>query len=259
MSSTGLGLAGDGPSVLVVGGAGAIGAATCELFAGQGAKVAVADLDQPGAEKVARNLQEHGAAEAISMSCDVTDPGDCRSAVATTVAAFEKLDVLVDVVGWTELHPFADEHVEYWRRIVDLNLMGCLYLAHAALQPMIDQGSGGAIVLTSSDAGRVGTNGETAYAAAKAGVIGFVKSLAREVARHGVRVNAVSPGPTDSPLLWDHAGDDDFLARVSRSIPMRRIAQPREPAEAIAFLASDRASYVTGQTLSVSGGLTMNS
>jgi NAD(P)-dependent dehydrogenase (short-subunit alcohol dehydrogenase family) len=162
----------------------------------------------------------------------------------------------VTTVGWTAITSFLDETPDYWRRIVDVNLMSCIYLAAAAGRAM--QETGGAIVLTASEAGKVGQAGETVYAAAKGGVIALTKSLAREYARYGIRVNAVAPGVTDTPLLASQGGEE-LLSRVTSGIPLRRLGEPEEIAEAIVFMASDSAAYVTGQTLCVGGGLTMGS
>jgi NAD(P)-dependent dehydrogenase (short-subunit alcohol dehydrogenase family) len=245
-----------GKVVLVAGAGSGIGRAAALGFAELGASVIVADLDSEGAATTCE-MGQHYPGRLQAAHVDVTDRAACQGVVDDAVAAHGRLDALVNGVGWTAITPFLDEDEEYWRKVVDVNLMSCVFLAHAAASAMSRQG-GGAIVLTSSDAGRVGTSGETVYAATKAGVIGFTKSLAREVARHGIRVNAVSPGPTDTPLLeWQ--GGEDLVAKIRASIPMKRLAAPHEPADAMLFLASDRAAYITGQTLSVSGGLTMGS
>ena len=151
---------------------------------------------------------------------------------------------------------FLDETPDYWRRIVDLNLMSAIYIAAAAAKAM--QASGGSIVFTSSEAGKVGTSGESVYSATKGGVIALAKSLAREFARYGIRVNAVAPGVTDTPLLASQAGEDT-LASIVRAVPLRRLGKPEEIASALYFLASEEAGYITGQTLCVGGGLTMSS
>jgi NAD(P)-dependent dehydrogenase (short-subunit alcohol dehydrogenase family) len=246
----------EGNTVLVVGAARGIGRSTALAFADEGANVAVADINGAGAKETADLVAEKGG-QVASFECDITNKASCDELVGAVVEAFGRLDVLANVVGWSDTTYFVDETPEYWDRIVGINLMGPIYLCRAALGPMIEQGSG-AIVLTSSDAGKVGTKGETVYAAAKAGVIGFVKSLAREVTFHNVRVNAIAPGPTDTPLLWEQ-GDQTIIDKMIRTIPMKRVARPEEQADAIVFLASDRASFITGQTLSVSGGLTMSS
>lgn len=243
-------------SVLVAGGGRGIGRATALKFAELGANVAVADINADAAKETAEAVRALGV-RATDLAADITDQSQCDQLVADTVAAFGRLDVLANIVGWSDTTLFVDETSEYWDRIIDINLKGAIYLSRAALEPMREQ-NGGAIVLTSSDAGKVGTKGETVYAAAKAGVIGFVKSLAREVARYNIRINAVAPGPTDTPLLWEQA-DQSIIDRMIRAVPMKRTGKPEEQADALVFLASERASYITGQTLSVSGGLTMSS
>ncbi len=188
---------------------------------------------------------------------DATDPRACDEMVTAAFSELGHLDQVITTVGWTAISPFLDESPEYWRRVVDVNLMSAIYVSAAAGRLMKEHG-GGSIVLTSSEAGMVGTSGETVYSATKAGVVALAKSLAREFARFGIRVNAVAPGITDTPLL-ESQGGESLLARIVRQVPLRRAGQPDEIAAAIAFLASDEASYVTGQTLCVGGGLTMTS
>lgn len=243
-------------TVLVTGAARGIGRATALAFAEQGARLALADINVDGLQETAAKVTELGG-KAIWRRCDITQKANCDQLVADVLGEYGQVDVLANVVGWSDTTYFIEETPEYWERIISINLMAPIYLCRAVLDPMIAQNSG-AIVLTSSDAGKVGTKGETVYAAAKAGVIGFVKSLAREVTRYNIRVNAIAPGPTDTPLLWEQ-GDQSIIDRMIKAVPMRRVGRPEEQANAIAFLASDRASYITGQTLSVSGGLTMTS
>jgi 2-hydroxycyclohexanecarboxyl-CoA dehydrogenase len=168
---------------------------------------------------------------------------------------FGPATVLVNTVGWDRIEPFLDNTPEYWDQILGLNLLGPIRVTRAFLDGMISSG-GGTIVNVASDAGRVGSTGETVYAGAKGGVIAFTKSLAREMARHAIRVNCVCPGPTDTPLF--RAQPVKMQEALERAIPMKRLAQPSEVADAIAFLASGRSSFITGQVLSVSGGLTMS-
>ncbi len=189
--------------------------------------------------------------------CDVTDFGQTDALIESVLREHGGVDIVASTVGWSDTTFFADEDDEYWQKIVRINLMGSIYLCRSALRVFSAQKSG-SIVLTSSDAGKVGTLGETVYAAAKAGVIGFVKSLAREVARDGVRVNAISPGPTDTPLLRAQS-DQHVIDKMVRAVPLKRMGTAEEQAAPVVFLGSDAASYVTGQTLSVSGGLTMTS
>lgn len=246
----------DGKVAVVVGAGSGIGRATAELFADNGARVAVADIDGEGAAETAEGLRSKGHDVSVHR-CDLTDMAQTDAMVEAVVREHGRLDMVTSTVGWSDTTFFAQEDDEYWRRIIDINLMGSIYLCRAALRPLSEQRSG-SIVLTSSDAGKVGTMGETVYAAAKAGVIGFVKSLAREIARDGLRVNAISPGPTDTPLLRSQS-DQHVIDKMVRAVPLKRMGTAAEQAGPIVFLASDAASYITGQTLSVSGGLTMTS
>lgn len=246
----------DGKVALVAGGGSGIGRATAQVFARNGAKVAVADMNLKGAHETAELVAGEGG-EAIPLEFDITRRAECEGVVQATLDHYGTVDMLASTVGWSDTTFFVDETEEYWDRITRINLLGAVYLTRAVLDHMQQQRSG-SIVLTSSDAGKVGTMGETVYAAAKAGVIGFVKSLAREIARHNLRINAISPGPTDTPLLRAQS-DQHVIERMIRAVPLKRMGQPEEQANAIVFLASDAASYITGQTLSVSGGLTMTS
>jgi 3-oxoacyl-[acyl-carrier protein] reductase/2-hydroxycyclohexanecarboxyl-CoA dehydrogenase len=246
----------EGKVALVVGGGSGIGRATAELFAAQGAGVAVADINKEGAAQTAESLRAAGAVVSEHV-CDITNPDHTDALIAETVRAHGGLDMVTSTVGWSDTTFFAQEDEAYWRRIVDINLMGSIFLCRAALRVFSEQKSG-SIVLTSSDAGKVGTMGETVYAAAKAGVIGFVKSLAREIARDGIRINAISPGPTDTPLLRAQS-DQHVIEKMIRAVPLKRMGTADEQAAPIVFLASEAASFITGQTLSVSGGLTMTS
>ena len=241
---------------IVVGAGSGIGRATAELFVANGAHVAVADINDQAAAEVANQLADDGA-DVSSHRCDVTDIEQTDALVKTVLERHGRVDIVTSTVGWSDTTFFVEEDPVYWEKIVNINLMGAIYLCKSALGPLSEQKSG-SIVLTSSDAGKVGTMGETVYAGAKAGLIGFVKSLAREIARDGLRINAVSPGPTDTPLLRAQS-DQHVIERMIRAVPLKRMGTPGEQAAAIVFLASDSASYITGQTLSVSGGLTMTS
>jgi len=245
-----------GQVVVVAGGGSGIGRSTALQFATRDAQVVVADRNMEGAAETARLVTERGG-KAIAHQFDITDRTQNEGLVRAAVERFGRLDVMVSTVGWSDTTFFVDEDEEYWDRIIRINLTGSIYFSRAAVDHMRSSG-GGAIVLTSSDAGKVGTTGETVYAAAKAGVIGFVKSLAREAARDGIRVNAISPGPTDTPLLRSQS-DQHVIDRMVKAVPMKRMGTADEQAMPIVFLASAGASYVTGQTLSVSGGLTMSS
>jgi 3-oxoacyl-[acyl-carrier protein] reductase/2-hydroxycyclohexanecarboxyl-CoA dehydrogenase len=246
-------------TVLVVGGGSGMGRATAILAAREGGRVAVADVNMDGAEETVRLIGDEGESRAFAV--DVTTLESCRRMVAEVLEAFGSIEHLISTVGWTTTTFFMDETPEYWDKVIAINLLGSINVSYAVLEHMQERG-GGSITLTSSDAAKVGTMGETVYAAAKAGVIGFVKSLARETARDSIRVNAVSPGATDTPLMRaqaDNRGEVYAVSKLLRIIPLKRVAEPEEQAHVLAFLASDRASYITGQTLSVSGGLTMNS
>jgi NAD(P)-dependent dehydrogenase (short-subunit alcohol dehydrogenase family) len=243
-------------TVVVAGGGSGIGRAAARIFAERGAQLVVADTNLAGAEETAA-MAERAGAKAIAVEFDITVRADSEKVVTQAAQAFGSVQAFTSTVGWSDTTFFAQETEEYWDRIIRINLLGSIFFSRAAIDHLRPNG-GGSIVLTSSDAGKVGTMGETVYAAAKAGVIGFTKSLAREAARDKIRINAISPGPTDTPLLRSQS-DQHVIDKMVRAVPLKRMAQPEEQAAAIVFLASDEASYITGQTLSVSGGLTMNS
>jgi 2-hydroxycyclohexanecarboxyl-CoA dehydrogenase len=239
-----------GKVALVTGAGRGIGAAIAGALAGAGANVAVLDLDGTTAAATAAALPTKG----VGVEADITDSAQVATAVAAAVSALGPIDVLVNNAGWDKIEPFLDNDESDWDLIISINLKGPIIVTRAVLDQMIERRSG-AIVNIASDAGRVGSSGEAVYSAAKGGVIAFTKTLAREMARHEIRVNCVCPGPTDTALLATM--DDKLRAGLERAIPMRRIAEPADIAPAVVFLASDAAGYVTGQTLSVSGGLTM--
>jgi 2-hydroxycyclohexanecarboxyl-CoA dehydrogenase len=245
----------EGKSALVTGGASGIGAATVRRLAAEGARVAVADLDLAGSREVA------GEVDGAAVEMDVADVPSVRAGVAAATEAIGPLDVLVNNAGTDRFGWFTATDEGMWDVVLGVNLRGVLAVTHAVLPAMHERG-GGSIVSVASEAGRVGSQGSAAYSAAKAGVIGFTKAIARESARYGVRCNAVAPGPIDTPLL--NAAPEqlgELGARLRQGMidatALRRIGEPDEVAAAIAFLASDDASYVTGQTLNVSGGLSM--
>lgn len=247
-------------TVVVTGGGGGIGGATCRRFAGEGAAVAVFDLNLEAAEKVAAGIRAEGG-RAQAFRCDITD----RTSVDAAVIAAEKdlgpIDVLVNNAGWDVFKPFTKTEPVQWDRLIAINLTGALHMHHAVLPGMAARKKG-RIVNIASDAARVGSSGEAVYAACKGGLVSFSKTIAREHARHGINVNVVCPGPTDTALFAEYkegAGNPEKLMEAfTRSIPLGRIGQPDDLPGAILFFASDDAAFVTGQVLSVSGGLTMN-
>ena len=239
-----------GRVALVTGAGRGIGAAIATAASEAGAAVAVLDLDGAAAAATAASLPT----KAIGVAADITDSAAVAAAVADAVDALGPIDVLVNNAGWDKIEPFLDNDESDWDKILNINLKGPIIVTRAVVDQMIER-QAGAIVNIASDAGRVGSSGEAVYSAAKGGVIAFSKTMARELARYGIRVNCVCPGPTDTALLATM--DDKLRAGLERAIPMRRVAQPSEIAPAVVFLASEAAGYVTGQTLSVSGGLTM--
>ncbi|HEX2393531.1 MAG TPA: 3-oxoacyl-ACP reductase FabG [Solirubrobacterales bacterium] len=236
---------------LVTGGASGIGAAIAARLAAEGAEVWVGDVNVEGAERVAGGIAGH------AVALDVTDR---EAAIAAVAAAGGPLDILVNNAGTDEFGFFVYTTPEQWQKVIGINLLGVMNCTHAALPAMQEAGYG-RIVNISSEAGRVGSKGSAAYSAAKAGVIGFTKAIAREGARYGVTVNAIAPGPIETPLLM---GAKEFgeigekvIETMRSSTQLGRLGQPEEVAAAVAFLVSDDASYVTGETLGVSGGLGM--
>jgi 2-hydroxycyclohexanecarboxyl-CoA dehydrogenase len=242
---------------LVTGGAGAIGAAVCARLAAAGCVVAVADLDERAAGTVATGLPGDGH---LGVAMDVAETAEVTRGVARVVADAGPVDILVNVAGWDRFVPFIDTTPEFWDRVIAVNYRGPLNTTHAVLGSMIER-ERGRIVSVASDAARVGSSLESIYSGAKGAVVAFSKSVAREVARYGITVNVVCPGPTDTPLIRamaDELGSGErFVDALTKAIPMRRLATPDDIAPAVAFLASDDAAFITGQTLSVSGGLTM--
>ncbi|MCY0877655.1 MAG: SDR family NAD(P)-dependent oxidoreductase [Firmicutes bacterium] len=244
-----------GKRVLVTGGARGIGRAIAEGALAKGARVAIWALHQDSVDQARRAMPDLHWAEAV----DVGSWRSVNDGMGRATEALGGLDVLVNNAGYTLTSRFLDEDREYWHRVVDTNFWGAVYATRAALPLMVAQGAG-SIVNVVSDAGRVGMAGEAVYAGAKGGVIAFAKSIAQEMARFGVRVNCVAPGPTQTGILEANTQDQDaqqLIEKMIRRIPLRRIADPREVAEVVLFLASDSASYITGQVVSVSGGLTM--
>lgn len=246
-------------TVIVTGGGGGIGGATCRRFGREGGRVAVFDLNPEAAEKVAAAVRAEGGS-AQAFRCDITDRASVDAAVAATEAALGPIDVLVNNAGWDVFKPFTKTEPAQWDKLIAINLTGALHMHHAVLPGMVARRSG-RIVNIASDAARVGSSGEAVYAACKGGLVAFSKTIAREHARHGITVNVVCPGPTDTALFADYkegAGNPEKLMEAfTRSIPLGRIGQPDDLPGAVLFFASSDAAYVTGQVLSISGGLTM--
>jgi 2-hydroxycyclohexanecarboxyl-CoA dehydrogenase len=241
---------------IVTGAASGIGKATAVRLADEGASVVIADLNSDGATAVATAICEQGG-RAVAFRVDVTDAPAVRAMTEHARQALGRVDILVSNAGWDRAGPFADTDEELWDRVIAINYRGHLATCHAVLPYMREQG-GGRIVTVASDAGRVGSSGEVVYSGAKGAVIAFTKGLAREVARDRITVNCVAPGLVDTPMLAGIAdGHEKLIAAIVRSIPLGRTAVPDEIAAAICFFASSDAGYITGQTLSVNGGLTM--
>jgi 2-hydroxycyclohexanecarboxyl-CoA dehydrogenase len=249
-----------GKNVIVTGGGGAIGGAICRSFAGYGSTIGVFDKNLEGANKVTDEIRQAGG-KAFVSGVDIAD----YAAVSKAIERFESeagpTDVLVNNAGWDRFVNFVDTTPELWDQLIAINLRGPINMSHVVLKGMVARGHG-RIVNIASDAGRVGSSQEAVYSACKGGIIAFTKTVAREVARRGITLNAVCPGPTDTPLLAAAAGEGErgerMRAALVNAIPMKRVGQPEDIPGAVCFLASDDAAFITGQTISVSGGLTMH-
>jgi 2-hydroxycyclohexanecarboxyl-CoA dehydrogenase len=244
---------------IVTGGAQGIGKGIATTLAEAGFKVAVADLNRPAAEQTAKEIGAAGGT-AIAVEIDVTRTASVESAVREVEAELGPIEVVVNNAGWDDFMPFVQTTEEFWDKILEINFKGALRVIKAVVPGMTERGFG-RVINIGSDAGRVGSSLEAVYSGAKGGVIAFTKTLAREVAAKGVTANTVCPGPTDTPALRSFAagsGDaEKVIAGMARAVPMKRLGTPEDIGPAVAFLASDGACFVTGQTLSVSGGLTM--
>ncbi|MFM2054551.1 MAG: hypothetical protein RL456_2588 [Pseudomonadota bacterium] len=250
----------DHQTVVVTGGGGGIGGATCRRFAAEGARVAVFDRNLDAAEQVAASIRASGG-QARAYGCDITDRASVDARVAAVEAELGPIAVLVNNAGWDVFKPFLKTVPDEWARLIAINLTGALHMLHAVLPGMVER-KRGRIVNIASDAARGGSSGEAVYSACKGGLVALSKTLAREHARQGITVNVVCPGPTDTALLAgvaEGARDPAKLLEAFRSaIPLGRLGQPDDLAGAIAFFGSDDAGFITGQVISVSGGLTMH-
>jgi 2-hydroxycyclohexanecarboxyl-CoA dehydrogenase len=250
---------GNGRVALVTGGARGIGEAISKALAADGLSIAIADMRVEEALGTAAGIRDSGG-RSIAVELDVTSSESVRAGIASANEAFGHVDVLVNNAGWDDLKPFVQTDEEFWDRVIDINFKGALRLTQGVLPGMIDR-QWGRIINIGSDAGRVGSSLESVYSGAKGGIIAFTKTIARETARKGVTANAVCPGPTDTPFLREvisKRGDaDKVIGAMVSGVPMKRLAQPQEIAVAVRFFAGEDAGYITGQTLSVSGGLTM--
>jgi 2-hydroxycyclohexanecarboxyl-CoA dehydrogenase len=256
MTSSGLA----GRVALVTGAAGGIGRAIAAALYAEGAAVAVADLDGDAAAAHAAALEQAGTGggRAVGVRIDVSNSPDVGAAMTVAERELGPVEILVNSAGIDVIEPFVESKEETWRRIVEVNYLGPVLCTRAVLDGMIERGYG-RIISISSDAGKVGSSGEVVYSGTKGGLIAFSKALAREVATSGITVNCVCPGPTDTPLLDQIAErSQKMYDSLARAVPMRRLGQPADIAPAVVFLASDGAAFITGQALSVSGGLTMS-
>ncbi|NKB21128.1 MAG: glucose 1-dehydrogenase [Alphaproteobacteria bacterium] len=250
----------DGKIAVVTGGGSGIGRAISLGLVQEGAIVVIFDIDDKNASKVAQEAVAIGGNASI-QHCDIADYTSVQTAVQKTEADIGPIDFLVNNAGWDAAVNFLDSDPQLWAKVIGINLMGPIHMHHVVLEKMAERG-GGCVVNIASDAGRVGSSGEAVYSACKGGVIAFTKTLARELTRSGVRLNTVCPGPTDTPLFEEFksaSGNGPKIAEgLARAIPMKRLGDPSDFPGIVAFLLSDDAGYITGQTISVSGGLTMH-
>jgi len=248
----------NGKIAFVTGAASGIGRATARRLARDGARVAASDVNLAAVEDTAQMIRDAGG-EAVAVHADVTDFNAVRAAVGRVRDALGRIDILVNNAGWDRMEPFIENTPELWDTLIAINLKGPIYCCRAVLDDMIAAG-GGKIISISSDAARVGSTGEAVYAACKGGIISFSKTLARELARYKINVNAICPGPTRTRLLDEVTSGPrgaKIIAAMTRAVPFRRLGEPEEIAAAVTFFASPDADFITGQVLSVSGGLTM--
>ena len=248
-----------GRNAIVTGGASGIGRAICLRLGEEGCGVGVFDVNGDGAAQTAAAIADAGgSAEAFAV--DITDLAAVEAGVRDFEGKIGPTDILVNNAGWDKILPFLKTEPALWKKVIEINLYGPLHMHYAVLPGMVER-KAGSIINISSDAGRVGSSGEAVYSATKGGTISFTKTMARELTRAGIRLNAVCPGPTDTPLFAQVAEGESgqkVAEALQRAIPMRRLGQPDDYPGIVAFLASDDAGYITGQTISVSGGLTMH-
>ena len=247
----------NGKVAIVTGGASGIGKAVVLRLASLGAKVAIADINEDNAKNVAQEAKRLGS-ETLVIRTDISKFAETREMAKKVYETFGKIDVLINDAAWDKIQPFMDNSPDLWYRLIDINLKGPIHVTRAVLEYMIKQDTGGSIVNVVSDAAKVGSTGEAVYSATKGGVYSFTKSIAREMARYNIRANSTCPGPTQTPLFEDVVRTmPKVVESIKKSIPRKRIASPEDQANAIVWLASDEANYITGQSLSVNGGLNM--
>ncbi len=249
-----------GKVAIVTGGASGIGRAISLRLGEEGCVVGVFDIDGEGAGDTAAEIEEAGG-HARVQAVDIADYDAVERAVEEFEDAVGPTEILVNNAGWDRPYPFLETETGFWDKVIRINLYGPLNMHHVVLRGMAER-NGGCVVNIASDAGRVGSSGEAVYSACKGGLIAFSKTLARELTRRNIRINTVCPGPTETPLLEAFATDSEggrkLVDALTRAIPMRRLGRPEDYPGIVAFLASDDAAYITGQTISVSGGLTMH-
>ena len=244
---------------IVTGGARGIGKGICLILAKQGANIAIADLLEKEARETLGEIEKLGR-KALFLKTDITVKAQVEETVKKVVDTFGGVDILVNCAGWDRMMPFTQSTPEFWEKVIGINFRGALNFTHVVLGYMIPKNYG-KIINIGSDAGRVGSMGESVYSACKGAIMAFTKTIARETARYKITVNCICPGPTPTPLMEEMKAEGGFAAKVFQGmeniIPMRRMGGPEDIAYAVAFFVSDEANFITGQTLSVSGGLTM--
>ncbi|CAK6473494.1 glucose 1-dehydrogenase [Bacillus sp. EB93] len=240
----------------ITGAGSGIGREISKKLASRNINVIVADINLKNAEETVSLIEKSGF-EARAVHCDVTKLESVKKAVEESVNYYHRIDILVNNAGWDKVEPFLKSDPSTWKRIIDINLLGQIHTSKEILPLMIENGYG-KVVNIASDAARVGSSGEAVYSAAKGGVIAFTKTIAREMARHKLNINCIAPGPADTPLFQEIGSyNEGIVGALEKAIPFRRLAQPEDIASAVAYFVSEEAGYITGQTLSVNGGLTM--